>query len=368
MQHSEYGGSNCDRWLNCPGSVSLLRRVPRREAGYAAQEGTALHAIMEMLLADEGLAPAKFLGTTVCDVTIDKDMADRVGVALEAYLDVLDEYSEDATVYSEKRVELTPEAYGTADVVVVDGTLGAIVDFKFGQSLVTADTEQALFYAAAARKTVPGFDKVERIACYIIQPAMDPAIDMVMYDAQTIEAFEISLLAAIKASKAPDPAYKPGDWCGWCDAKVACPAKTGALVELNHNIRNSALDLNDLARFLAIYKDLTTWAAAAEERLHTELSHGTKVAGWKLVAKRAIRAWIDDNATIARFKALKIPETKFMVSKLISPAQAEKVVPKDVVAALANGVSSGTTIAPEDDKRPAVLPTGALANTLKRLS
>ena len=40
-QHSDYGGSNGDRWLNCALTTSLSKKVPRRPAGPAAEHGTA---------------------------------------------------------------------------------------------------------------------------------------------------------------------------------------------------------------------------------------------------------------------------------------------------------------------------------------
>ncbi len=63
----------------------------------------------------------------------------------------------------------------------------------------------------------------------------------------------------------------------------------------------------------------------------------------------------------------KIKESDYIVTKLISPAGAEKIASKTEIAALANPVSSGNPIAPMDDKRPAVLPPAALGQALRRL-
>ena len=60
-----------------------------------------------------------------------------------------------------------------------------------------------------------------------------------------------------------------------------------------------------------------------------------------------------------------------MVSKVISPAQAEKVLNKHGKPLPANqvaAVSSGSTLAPESDPRPAVLQIGAqLMSALNKL-
>jgi hypothetical protein len=84
------------------------------------------------------------------------------------------------------------------------------------------------------------------------------------------------------------------------------------------------------------------------------------VPGWKLVNKRATRQWAnEDQATDVLAKV--IPEAELFVTKLITPAVAEKVLkklgtklPDDLVVA----VSSGSTLAREEDPRPAVVQIG----------
>ena len=58
---------------------------------------------------------------------------------------------------------------------------------------------------------------------------------------------------------------------------------------------------------------------------------------------------------------LGLGEKDFIEQKLISPAQAEKVLKKSKLALpdeLVVAVSSGTTLAPESDPRPAVINVG----------
>jgi hypothetical protein len=57
------------------------------------------------------------------------------------------------------------------------------------------------------------------------------------------------------------------------------------------------------------------------------LKKGKPVPGWKMVPKRATRSWVnEDNAKAALLGSLK--ESEVMVSKLISPAAAEKLLKK----------------------------------------
>jgi hypothetical protein len=51
MQHSKVvGGSTAGRVLNCPGSVALVAKMPPQQGSKYAEEGTLLHACMEVLL------------------------------------------------------------------------------------------------------------------------------------------------------------------------------------------------------------------------------------------------------------------------------------------------------------------------------
>ena len=82
------------------------------------------------------------------------------------------------------------------------------------------------------------------------------------------------------------------------------------------------------------------------------------VPGYKLVAKRSTRQWVDEAEALAKLGGT-IPMYEPM--KVISPAAAEKVLKKSKLALpddLVVAVSSGSTLAPESDPRPAVLNVG----------
>jgi hypothetical protein len=85
-----------------------------------------------------------------------------------------------------------------------------------------------------------------------------------------------------------------------------------------------------------------------------------RVPGFKLVAKRGTRQWVNDQV------AKDLLGDKAYESKLISVAQAEKIIgKKNFPADVAVSVSSGSTLAPEDDPRPAVINLGAQLANLK---
>ena len=90
----------------------------------------------------------------------------------------------------------------------------------------------------------------------------------------------------------------------------------------------------------------------------TMLENNAPMPGFKLVPKRATRQWIDEDKALAALEATGAME----LTELKSPAQVEKllkkqklVMPDDLIVS----VSSGNTLAPESDPRPAVLTIGS---------
>ncbi|MEB3202437.1 MAG: DUF2800 domain-containing protein, partial [Synechococcus sp.] len=112
--------------------------------------------------------------------------------------------------------------------------------------------------------------------------------------------------------------------------------------------------------YLTVADQLENWISDVRALALQMLESNATVPGYKLVAKRATRQWVDETAAKAALLA-SLPESEVMESKLISPAQAEKKL-KKLKLPLPDGqvvaVSSGNTLAREDDPRPPVLLIG----------
>ena len=359
-------------WKNCAGWAGLMKQVPKRPVGMAAHEGTAQHACMERLLQDPDLEPKSFLGMKVQTeggpIEITAAHVDAITVALQAYEDIVDSFPEDAVIMSEKFVSTgADDEGGSMDAALTTRKRAAIIDFKFGQIEVEAESDQNFWYASCARHEMPDlFGQVTEWESYIIQPAYDPALEVVKFPVSILDRWEQEARTAIQMSKAPNPHYIEGDWCTWCNAKLVCPAKTQRLNTLT--APNHILDLEELGRQLTILKGWDKWREEAEKRMLHELEHGHTNKYWKLVDKRPVRQWTTEAAAVAAFKRKKIAADRYMVTELISPAQAEeqRLLTKAETKPLANPVSSGHTIALMNDKRTAVMPTEALKQALKR--
>ena len=114
---------------------------------------------------------------------------------------------------------------------------------------------------------------------------------------------------------------------------------------------------------LALATELEPWVKNVKSFAHEMLEKGAEIEGWKLVQKRATRGWIDPEATTDKLKASrKFKMDDYSDIKLKSPPQLEKVCKakgvdfNDTFGEMVVSRSSGTTLAPESDKREAVKP------------
>jgi hypothetical protein len=89
------------------------------------------------------------------------------------------------------------------------------------------------------------------------------------------------------------------------------------------------------------------------------LENNAPVPGWKLVPKRATRQWVDAEGAREALEQMGLDSEE--LTELKSPAQVEKILKKsklELPKDLTVSVSTGNTIAPESDPRPAVLTIG----------
>jgi hypothetical protein len=364
-QHSNIvGGSTAKRVINCPGSVALVAQMPPKPSSVYADTGTLLHNVITDVL-DGKATPQDFLGAVHADVTLDQDLIDN---KLMPALAALNEIDPDKQMEYETEVvvgfgDLLPDVFGSADIVGRIGDTAYIVDWKFGDG-VAVDVEenpQLMFYAAAAMRTPAAqwaFEGAAKVELVIVQP---PYVKRWETTPRRIQLFEKELMQAVKVAQRPDAPLAQGDWCRWCAAKAVCPIMTGAadraVVSALKNV-----DVASVSDHLKMADQLEGWIKEVRALAMQTLEAGLPVPGYKLVPKRAMRQWMDEGKALDAMCDLGLDVKELTETKLLSPAQAEKVLKKHKLALPADhvvAVSSGNTLAPEDDPRPAVLQIGA---------
>ena len=373
-QHSSIvGGSTAKRVMACPGSVKLVQQMPPKPSSKYADEGTLLHnVIAEILTTDR--TPESYLGTVYEGITLDQDLIDA---KLRPALDALNEIDPNKEMeYAVEQVvgfdTALPGVFGSADLIGRLGNRAIVLDWKFGSG-VAVDVEenaQAMFYAAAAMRTPAtmwAFQGVTEIECIIVQP---PSVKRWVTYPSRIASFERELILAVRGAMLSDAPLSSGDHCRWCAAKPVCPVMTGAVDRALKN-KLHAIDAAQIGVYLKQAELLEAWISGVNELAYQMLDEGLSVPGYKLVPKRSTRKWIDDDKALEALEALGWPTRELVEMTVISPAKAEKLLKKQKIALPADlvvSISTGNTLATEDDPRPAVMQIGKqLASALGKL-
>ena len=371
MQHSNIvGGSTAKRVIMCPGSVKLVQKMPPQPSSVHADRGTMLHDVISRILLDQGVAIGQF---KYKDQLLTQELYDeKITPALDA-LDEIDPHGN--LVYEvETRVgfgDLLPGVFGSTDLVGRIGQRAVVLDWKFGDGVVVDAEENAqlMFYAAAAMRTDElkwAFDGADEIECVIVQP---PVVRRWVTTVERIKQFEHELVSAVKTALQDDAPLAQGEHCRWCAAKPICPQMTGAVDRaIKQQIVN--LDVDTLAQHLHTADLLEEWIKDLRALAFGLLEKGADVPGYKIVQKQARRKWTDEGVAKQALLSLGLKESVVVETSIMSPAQAEKALKKrfsELPEDLIKSESSGTTLAPVDDPRPAVQSFIGLSKALSKL-
>lgn len=361
MKHSNIvGGSTAKRVMACPGSVALCDKMPKQHSSKYADEGTLLHNVISQIL-DTGHSPIDYIGTTYENIVLTHELVAEKLIPALSTLDVIDpdKLMEYATETRVTFGDVIPDVFGSTDFLGRLGDKAIVLDWKFGDGVAVEAEENAqlMFYAAAAMRTPEAkwvFDEATEIECIIVQP---PSVKRWTTTPTRIKQFEKELVQAVKDAQKPNAKLCVGDHCRWCIAKPVCPLMTGA-VDRALVTKLDNIDAPTISAYLKNADLLEGWISSLRELAFNLIEQGKPLPGYKLVAKRATRKWIDEEVAKA---ALLVNLTDVTETTLISPAVAEKAL-KKLGLSLPEGtvvaVSSGNTLANEDDPRPAVLQIG----------
>lgn len=370
--HATFSASGASKWLNCPGSIELCKSAPPQAESKWAEEGTEAHTCLETFLKN----PQK-KATSIRKMLEKAHPKDMVEHALGAATELWNRVPEGAELLTETKVSLefvAPDMFGTVDSAIVEefGRL-QVWDFKYGAGIPVdvEDNPQLIYYALGlAHKYDFNFTDVE---IGVIQPRAEhhsgEYTRSVIISVDELRAWEKIFRDGVLMAEDPLADLVAGDWCRFCAAKAICPAVGDlafqqarldfAPVEMLTGAPAVALPalptpeaLPNLGHVLAAGDKIEKWLEGVRQHAQHVLETGGEVEGYKLVAKRAQRAWKEDvtDEALVEFGdgVMKDPE-------ILSPAQFEKKFKDKVwVEERTTRESSGVTMVPIDDKRPAV--------------
>jgi hypothetical protein len=246
-------------------------------------------------------------------------------------------------VRSEGRVDPAPlvgrsDMSGTADCIIINDQIAEIIDYKDGISPVNAkDNLQMEQYAAGLLAMYPGA-KFKRIRMTIIQPKLktkgiDP-ISSHEVDVTDFMRHVETMKEQAAATDDPNAPLVPGEsQCKYCRAAGGCSAqaqdtlKRSGIVFENLERKSNEMSDDDLVALIeatpTIKKLLDDAAAEAMRRFEA----GKPVKGLKVVMGRGSRDWaFDEEKIVEKLKMMGLNKGEILPTKLISPAQAEKLL------------------------------------------
>ena len=370
MAHSSVvGGSTAARVMGCPYSVSAIKDMPPQPENAYMLEGTVCHAIMETALLS-GELRSEVIGQTIQGVAIDKDLFyNKLQPAWDATQEAIQRF--DITeIIPEAEVHLTSieGAFGTCDILAKGrDDLVVLLDYKFGFNEVSAvRNSQLLFYAAAALEDAEYDDlftgsDTQPVVLGIIQPNVGGALRTWETTVGYIRKFAGGLMLAVEMSTLPDIKPNAGDWCKYCPKAATCPAH---ITSAQATLRLNEEGILDLTTALGLAQQLEPWVKSVYKLAHEQLERGDSVEGWKLVQKRARRAWVDEADVMDKVRPLKKLLLDDVTKRtLLSPAQIQLVckakgVDFKMFTDYIESKSSGTSLVTEDDERQGVVVSG----------
>ena len=366
LSHAKLGASNAHRWLKCPGSVKAEQGIKDQGSSFA-HEGTCAHELAEACLVND-FEPGEWVGKSLpekADWIVDADMAHYVGEYVD-YVRAASALADD--VLYEQRVDYSDwvqGGFGTADAVILKGDTIQVCDLKYGKG-VQVDAEnnpQGMLYALGAYAEFGYLSELKSVKICIVQPRLDhiseweiSVKDLLKWAEWVSQRAEIALTD--EAERVPGETQ-----CRFCKAKVTCKA----LKDYTESIIMSEFDdLDDMAspesltdkqvrKVLESKSLIEGWLTSVEGYVKERLENGDDFPGFKLVEGRSVRRWGDED-TAADKLADVLGDNRF-TRKLVSPAQAEKMLKKDqreILSDLVIKPKGKPTLAPESDKRPGI--------------
>ena len=356
--HALLSPSAAHRWIRCPPSACLEREFPS-SSSEAAAEGTAAHALCEHKL-------RKFLKlrSKRPHSDFEDDEMDRCS---DAYVSFVQEQMGDIPspmVLVEQRLDLTryvPEAFGTADCIIVGGDMLHVIDFKYGMGvLVEAEhNPQMMLYALGALELLDGIYDIQTISMSIFQPRRENVCTWSLPKEELLRWARDDLVEKARLAYMGEGEYRAGEWCTFCRAAARCRARAEEKLRLaKEEFKYPPLITDEeIEDVLGEIPELIKWAnAILAYAMDAAVNHGKVWMGFKIVEGRSVRRYKDEDV-VAR-EAESAGYTDIFDKKLISLTQMERLMGKkaftDILDGLIEKPPGKPTLVPVSDKRPAI--------------
>lgn len=305
------------RTVNCSGWLALSRDLPRKDtpdslagtAGHAALAGedieldSKMEMTVEMCREIEARIVAQLGFEKVTPSREERLWFNRDGVRFSGQMDVGYKYP--------RRGDEDPHS-------------GLVIDFKtlHGRQQPAAENLQLRTLVVLMAENWG----CEFVTAAIVAPWIKNQFSLVEYGPEEIATARTEVVAAVKATLAPDAPRTPGDWCKWCPAKAICPEANSQSEAVTIRAQWSLESLSTGQRGHLL--DQIIWAedilAAKKAELRSMLeSDPAAVEGWMLKPGKNRRTISNVNAAYDAFKG-QMTLQEFIALCQLSPAKIEE--------------------------------------------
>ena len=360
--HSEKGPSSSSRWIHCTPSAKLCADMPDQVTSFA-EEGTQAHELCEYLLKKE-------MGIEMEDPRgglsyYNQEMEE----CCQGYHDYVMELYEEAKKVTNDPVLLVEQrisyerfvsgGFGTADCVIIADRVLNVVDFKYGMG-VEVDAKgntQMRIYALGALEIFDALYDVDRVKMTIYQPRKaNISVDEISRD-ELYEWAETVLKPAAEEADRGDGEFHAGDWCRFCKARHICRerAKENLALAAYDFASPPLLDDEEIVEILGKVDKLIAWANDVKEYALQEAVGGRDWPGYKLVAGRSIRKYVNEKEVAEAVEATGYDP---YLKKLLPITDMEKMLGKkkfeEILGKLVVKPEGKPVLVKADDKRPPI--------------
>jgi hypothetical protein len=286
--HANFAPSSAARWLECPFSAILGATLPNHDSD-ASREGTRVHALIE---------------SAVRGAPMHENEPDDVVYGIDLVLDYVRQLGGHNAVMAERKVTLSPDVWGTCDILQPTARVTTVLDYKNGAMDVQADrNKQLLTYAAAAAEE---FGPSKHYRLVIVQPNSRTAGDVsavkqYIVPLADVEAHRDAVLDAVKRGKGGEGPI-PGRHCRYCSAFGNCPVTQSTIPMVMTAVRflPSEVPSSSAVDVLRVLRGLDDFRKSLEKDLMLRFSRGEQVPNASVGVTSTHRKWQDDRLAVAK--------------------------------------------------------------------
>lgn len=378
-QHAILSASTAHRWLTCTPSARLELEEGQEECSVYAEEGTAAHALAEIMLsyqfdkinaAEYEKALTDWHNTEVYEKYYNAEFQEYVNSHV-AFVVEQTKGLNNFHIYFELRVNfsnIVPQGFGTSDVVIVTEDMIHVIDLKFGAGVPVSALEnpQLRLYGMG---TLNLFPRTRFIQLTINQPRLDSHDTEILTKKELLNwAFNFVKPKAEEAIKGEGILTPEEDACRFCKLRGKCKARADyqlAIAQKEFNIVDQRENLAQsmtperLSTILQIAPLFIDWFKDVQAYALGQLANGAKIPGFKLVEGRSNRIITNEEAVKEKLLSLGFTEDEIMKPReMLGISKLEALVGKKLFAEMFEDYlvkpAGKLTLAPENDRRPEV--------------